>query len=105
MKTTTKILIFLIAMALADIIIPVPIAAFMLIYVFYQRPPWFKDLLEEVYDLELIERLSRHAPRGERLRCFAEISPTVFLPRRIPEGSPGVKDVFFRSNCQSVPCQ
>ena len=49
MKTTTKILIFLIGMAMADIVIPVPIVAFMLIYVLYQRPPWFKDLLEEVY--------------------------------------------------------
>jgi len=49
MKTTTKILIFLIAMAMADVVIPVPIAAFMLIYVLYQRPPWFRDLVEEVY--------------------------------------------------------
>ena len=49
MKTTNKILIFLIAMALVDIVIPVPIAVFMLIYVLYQRPPWFKDLLDEVY--------------------------------------------------------
>jgi hypothetical protein len=49
MKTTTKILVFLIAMALVDFVIPVPIAAFMLIYVFYQKPPWFKELLEVVY--------------------------------------------------------
>ena len=49
MKTTTKILIVLIAMAMADVVIPVPIAAFMLIYVLYQRPPWFRDLVEEVY--------------------------------------------------------
>lgn len=49
MKTTTKTLIFLIVMALADIVIPVPIAVFMLIYVLYQRPPWFRDLVELVY--------------------------------------------------------
>jgi hypothetical protein len=49
MKTTTKILIFLIAMALADILIPIPIATFMLIYVLYQKPVWFKGLVEEVY--------------------------------------------------------
>ncbi len=49
MKTTTKILIFLIALAVADIVIPVPIATFMLIYVLYQKPAWFRDLLEEVY--------------------------------------------------------
>ena len=49
MKTTTKILFFLIAMALADIVIPLPIATFMLIYVLYQKPVWFKDLVAEVY--------------------------------------------------------
>ena len=49
MKKTTKILVFLIAMALADVVIPVPIAAFMLIFVLYQKPPWFRDLVEGVY--------------------------------------------------------
>lgn len=49
MKTTTKVLIFLIVMALADIIIPVPIAVFMLIYVLYQKPPWFKEMVLEIY--------------------------------------------------------
>ena len=49
MKTTNKILIFLVVMALIDIIIPIPIAVFMLIYVLYQKPLWFKDLVEEVY--------------------------------------------------------
>ncbi len=50
MKTTTKILIFLIAMALADILIPVPIATFMLIYVLYQKPVWFRDMVVEIYN-------------------------------------------------------
>jgi len=49
MKTTTRILIYLVAMALVDIIIPVPIAAFMLIYVLYQKPAWFKEMVEDVY--------------------------------------------------------
>ncbi len=49
MKTTTKILIFLIVLALADIFIPIPIATFMLIYILYQKPIWFKDLVEEIY--------------------------------------------------------
>lgn len=49
MKTTTKILIYLIVMALADLLIPVPLAALMLIYVLYQKPLWFKNLYEEVY--------------------------------------------------------
>lgn len=49
MKTTNKILIVLVAMALVDILIPVPIAVFLLIYVLYQKPAWFKELVDEVY--------------------------------------------------------
>jgi hypothetical protein len=49
MKTTNKVLIVLVAMALMDILIPVPIAVFMLIYVLYQKPAWFKELVDEVY--------------------------------------------------------
>jgi TRAP-type C4-dicarboxylate transport system permease small subunit len=49
MKTTNKILIVLVAMALVDILIPVPIAVFLLIYVLYQKPAWFKELADEVY--------------------------------------------------------
>jgi len=49
MKTTNKILIGLVIMALVDIFIPVPIAAFMLIYVLYQKPVWFNNMVEEVY--------------------------------------------------------
>jgi len=49
MKMTTKILIYLVAMALVDIIIPVPIAAFMLIYVLYQKPAWFKEMVDAFY--------------------------------------------------------
>ena len=49
MKAPTKIIIFLIAMALVDTVIPVPIAVFMLIYVFYQKPAWFKEMVLEVY--------------------------------------------------------
>ncbi|MFC1877632.1 hypothetical protein ACFL2E_10245 [Thermodesulfobacteriota bacterium] len=49
MKTTTKILLVLVAMALFDVIIPIPIAVLMLIYVLNQKPAWFKDLVEEVY--------------------------------------------------------
>lgn len=49
MKTTTKVLIFLAVLALADTIIPLPITALMLIYVLYQRPVWFKEIFDEVY--------------------------------------------------------
>jgi hypothetical protein len=49
MKTTTKILIYLVLIALADAIVPVPIAALLLIYVLYQKPRWFKEFYEAVY--------------------------------------------------------
>ncbi len=49
MKTTTKILFYLVSMALVDIVIPVPIAAFMLIYVLYQKPLWFKEMVVDAY--------------------------------------------------------
>jgi TRAP-type C4-dicarboxylate transport system permease small subunit len=49
MKLTTKILYYLAAMALLDIVIPVPIAAFMLIYVLQQKSTWFKEMVLGVY--------------------------------------------------------
>jgi hypothetical protein len=49
MKTTTKIFIYLVFMAVIDMVIPVPIAALMLIYVLYQKPAWFKNYYKEVY--------------------------------------------------------
>jgi hypothetical protein len=49
MKTATKILIYLVVLALVDAFIPIPITALMLIYVLYQKPVWFKDLFKEVY--------------------------------------------------------
>lgn len=49
MKTTNKILMVLVVMALVDMVIPVPIAAFMLIYVLYQKPAWFQSMVEDLY--------------------------------------------------------
>jgi hypothetical protein len=49
MKTTTKILIYLVVIAVVDAIIPIPMAALLLIYVLYQKPSWFKDLCDQVY--------------------------------------------------------
>jgi len=50
MKTNSKILIYLILFAIIDTIIPVPITAIMLIYVLYEKPDWFKNLVTRVYD-------------------------------------------------------
>ena len=49
MKQTTKILYYLAAMALVDIVIPVPIAALLLIYALHQKPAWFKEMVLDVY--------------------------------------------------------
>ena len=49
MKTTTKILLVLIAMAIFDVIIPIPLAVLMLIYMLYQKPVWIKKLVDDVY--------------------------------------------------------
>ena len=49
MQSNTRIIISLIALALLDTIIPVPITAIVLLYVLGQKPPWFKDLIDRVY--------------------------------------------------------
>jgi len=49
MKTQTKILLYLIFLAITDTIIPVPITGMVLIYALYQKPLWFKDLVDEIY--------------------------------------------------------
>jgi hypothetical protein len=49
MKTTTKTLLQLICLGLVDIVIPIPILGIILIYVILQKPPWFRDLVVEVY--------------------------------------------------------
>lgn len=50
MKLKTKVLLFLIAFALFDTVIPVPLTAILLIYVLWERPEWFPKLVREVYD-------------------------------------------------------
>jgi len=49
MRANTNILIYLIIFALLDMIIPVPFAAILLIYVLLEKPLWFKKLVAEVY--------------------------------------------------------
>ena len=49
MKITTKILIALSCMGLIDIVIPIPILGIVLIYVVLQKPPWFRDVVDEIY--------------------------------------------------------
>lgn len=49
MKTQTKILLYLIVLALVDTVIPIPITGIILIYVLYQKPGWFRELVNEIY--------------------------------------------------------
>ena len=50
MQTKTKTLIVLIVLSLVDMIIPVPILGMILLSVVIQRPPWFMDVVKEIYD-------------------------------------------------------
>ena len=49
MKLKKKLTIYLIILAVVDMIIPIPIVSFILIYVVLERPPWFENLTQEIY--------------------------------------------------------
>ena len=49
-STKTQVLLYLIALSLCDIIIPLPLTAMILIMVLYRQPKWFHDLVREIYD-------------------------------------------------------
>ena len=49
MKTNKKILICLMGLAILDMIIPIPFATILLIYVVIEKPVWFKRLADEIY--------------------------------------------------------
>ena len=49
MDEKTKLLAGLGVMMIIDIFIPVPIIGLILVYVVLQRPPWFMNLVREVY--------------------------------------------------------
>jgi len=41
--------IYLIVLAVVDMIIPIPFAALILIYVVFEKPPWFINLVTDIY--------------------------------------------------------
>jgi hypothetical protein len=49
MAIRTKTLIALVLLCLVDTVIPFPIVGVILIYVLLQRPPWFKNVVAEIY--------------------------------------------------------
>ena len=50
MKTKTKILIYISILALLDMIIPIPFTALILLYAILEKPPWFLDYVNEIYN-------------------------------------------------------
>ena len=49
MNVKTKSLVGLILLAMVDTVIPFPILGVILLYVVLQRPPWFRDVVLEIY--------------------------------------------------------
>ena len=49
MSTKTKALISLICLGIIDMVIPIPILGLVLLYVVGQKPPWFMDVVSEIY--------------------------------------------------------
>jgi putative effector of murein hydrolase LrgA (UPF0299 family) len=49
MTIKTKWFITLILLSMVDIVIPFPIIGAILIYVLLQRPPWFRNVVADIY--------------------------------------------------------
>ena len=49
MNLKTKILIYLIILAILDMIIPIPFTTLLLIYVLLEKPEWFSTLITDIY--------------------------------------------------------
>ena len=49
MRTETKLLIYLLLLALVDMLIPIPFTAILLVYVLLEKPKWFEDIYKHVY--------------------------------------------------------
>jgi len=49
MTAKTRALIGLVGLCIFDAVIPLPIVGLILIFVMVQKPPWFQELVEEIY--------------------------------------------------------
>jgi hypothetical protein len=49
MRPRTKIFAVLILLSIVDTVIPFPILGVILIGVFFNKPPWFENLVREIY--------------------------------------------------------
>jgi hypothetical protein len=52
MSTQSKAILILILLGVVDVLIPIPIIGLILIYVVIQKPPWFQDLVKDIYRLQ-----------------------------------------------------
>ena len=50
MSIKTKSLIILIILGIIDVVIPIPILGLILMYIVLQRPPWFTNVVREIYN-------------------------------------------------------
>ena len=50
MNIKTKSLTFLVILGIIDVVIPIPILGVILIYVVLQKPPWFTNVVREIYN-------------------------------------------------------
>ena len=49
MTVKTKSIIGIALLGLADIVVPLPVLGFILIYVILQKPAWFIAIVEDIY--------------------------------------------------------
>ena len=49
MKYRTKVLSGLIPLAIVDAFIPLPIIGLILVYVIFAKPPWFPNIVDQIY--------------------------------------------------------
>jgi hypothetical protein len=50
MSTKMKMLVGLTFLGLIDMVIPLPVIGLILIYVLFEKPPWFARTVDEIYD-------------------------------------------------------
>ena len=50
MNAKTKTILYLSLLALLDLVIPIPFTALILLYVVFEKPGWFREIVTEIYD-------------------------------------------------------
>lgn len=50
MSLKNQVLVGLIILGIIDAVIPIPFTALILIYVIFQKPIWFTNMVRDIYD-------------------------------------------------------